>query len=153
MRKRTIIFSIFVLIILTVLPILGKNRLPEELFNYLSTTSGINLRAVLDEIVILGIVIAFTIILGDLFKKDTRAGFATSNVTRVIWFTLIAFLLSLGDIQHLGIATIGSGNGSSFNMVVVDLRLFVFLIAVIMVMKIGYSVLEYRGNRSSLRLK
>jgi len=44
-------------------------------------------------------------------------------------------------------------NGSSFNIVVVDLRLFVFLIAVIMVMKIGYSVLEYRGNRSSLPLK
>lgn len=147
MRKRTIIVSVAILVILTGLPILGQGRLPEELYTYISKTSGIDLRAVLNEIAAIGLVIAFTIILGDVFKKNTTPGLVASTVTRVIWFIVIAFVLSLGDLGHIGLATIVSGNGASFNMVVIDLRFFVFLIAVIMVMKVGYSILEYRENK------
>jgi hypothetical protein len=150
LRKRTIIVSAAILVLLTVIPILGQGRLPEELYNYLSKTSGIDLRAVLNEIAVTGLVIAFTIILGDVFEKNTTHGLVASTATRIIWFIVIAFTLSLGDLQHLGLATIGSGNGASFNMVVIDLRLFVFLVAVIIAMKIGYSVLEYRENKAKI---
>jgi hypothetical protein len=150
LRKRTIIVSVLLLVLLTVLSVLVQGRLPEEVYTYLSKSDGIDLRAVLNEIAVTGLVIAFIIILGDLFEKNTTTGLAASTVTRIIWFIVIAFVLSLGDLQHLGLATIGSSNGSSFDMVVVDLRLFVFLIAVIMAMKVWYSVLEYMENKAKI---
>jgi hypothetical protein len=150
LRKRTIIVSATILVLLTVLPFLGQGRLPEELYTYLSKTSGIDLRVILNETAVTGLVIASIIILGDVFEKNTVPGLVVSTATRVIWFIVIAFTLSLGDLQNLGLASIGSGSGASFNMVVIDLRLFVFLIAVITVMKIGYSVLEYRENKARI---
>ena len=150
LRKRTIIVSATILVLLTVLPVLGQGRLPEEVYTYLSKTSGIDLRAVLNSIAVIGFVTASTIILGDLFEKNTVIGLVASTTTRIIWFIVIAFTLSLGDFQHLGLATIGSGSGASFNMVVIDLRLFVFLVAVIIAMKIGYSFLEYRENKAKI---
>lgn len=150
LRKRTIIFSVSILILLTALPILGQGRIPVEVYTYLSKTSGIDLRTVLNEVAVVGFVIASNIILGDVFEKNTTPWLVASTVTRIIWFAVIVFVLSFGDLQHLGLATISSGSGASFNMVEIDLRLFVVLIAGIIAMKIGYSVLEYRKNKAKI---
>jgi hypothetical protein len=146
MRRRTIIVAALVLLLFTVLPILGQGRLPEEVYTYLSKSIGIDLRGVLNQVAVIGLVIASTILLGDAFEKNTTLGVVALTASRVIWFIVIVFALSLGDLQHPGLATIGSGGGASFNMVVVDLRLFVFLIGVIIAMRIGCSVLEFRES-------
>ena len=146
LRIRTIIVSVLVLGFLTVLPLLYQSRVPEEAYTYLSKTSGIDLRAALNEVAVFGLVIATIIVLGDLFEKNTAPWLVALTVTRIIWVIVIALIPSFGNLQHLGFATIGSGSGASFNMVEIDLRFFVVMVAIIFAMKISYSVLEYRNK-------
>ena len=146
LRIRTVILSVLILGLLTALPILGQSRIPEEAYTYLSKTSGIDLRAVLNEVAVFGLVIASIIVLGDVFEKNTGPWLVASTVTRVIWVIVIAFIPSFGNLQHLGFVTIGSGSGASFNMMEIDLRFFILMVAIIFAMKISYSVLEYRKN-------
>jgi len=146
LRIRTVIVAVVILGLFSALPILGQSSIPEEAYMALSTMGGIDLRAVLNKVAVFGLVIAFIVVLGDVFEKYTVAWLAASSVTRVIWVMVIALIPSFGDLQHLGFTTIGSGSGASFNMVEIDLRFFVVMVAIIFALKIGYSVLEYRKN-------
>jgi len=144
LRIKTVLISIIILLLLTILPIVLQGRLTEDIYTYLSKSAGIDLRIVLNDFEILGVVIASTILIGSLFEKTTAIGFALSAVTKIIWIIVAAFVLSLGDLQHIGIAAIGSSGGTPSITVMIDLRLFILLIGIILVMMILYSYLEYR---------
>ena len=143
MKPKTVAVTVVSFLLLTALPLVIQGYIPDEVYTYLSKTAGIDLSAALNETVILGFFISFTFILPDLFERNTIQGLIASTITRVIWFTITVYILSLGDISHIGTATVGSGIGTTYNMVVIDLRLFIVLAAVITALKIAYSALEY----------
>jgi hypothetical protein len=147
LKAKTIVITVVAFILLTVFPILIQGYLPEEVYTYLSKTAGIDLKATLNNTAILGLFITATFILGDLYERNTLKGLIASTFVRVIWFTVTTYTLSLGDLTHMGLATIGSGTGTTYNLVVIDLRLFIILAAVITALKITFSTLDYNLMR------
>ena len=143
LKPRTIATTVIAFLLLTALPIIIQGYIPDEAYTYLSKTARVDLRATLNETAILGLFITITLILPDLWERNTIKGLVASTSTRIIWFTVTAYTLSLGDLNHIGLATVGSGTGTTYNMVVIDLRLFIVLAAVITALKITYSALEY----------
>ena len=143
LKPRTIAITVAAFLLLTALPLIIQGYIPEEVYTYLSKAAGVDLKATLNEIAILGLLITTTLILPNLWERNTIQGLVASTSTRIIWLTITAYTLSLGDLSHLGTAIVSSGTKTTYNMVAIDLRLFIGLAAVITALKIAYSVIEY----------
>jgi hypothetical protein len=121
--------------------------LPSELLDAFSRMGGLDLQGLLNNIALVGVVTTILILLNSLFDKSTTIGLVLSLVSNAIWLFITVFSLSLGNLETPGLATLSSQSESALNMVTFDLRLFVILAAVIVILRIVHSIFEFQEAR------
>lgn len=146
-NRKSIILVIVSVIFLIVVPLVIPMLLPSELLNAFSRMGGIDLQGLLNNIALVGVITTILILLNSLFDKSTTIGLVLSIVSNAIWLFITVFSLSLGNLETPGLATLSSQSESALNMVTFDLRLFVILAAVIVILRILYSIFEFQEAR------
>jgi len=146
--RKSILLAIISVIFLIVVPLVILMFLPSELLNAFSRMGGIDLQGLLNNIALVGVITAILILLNSLFEKSTTIGLVLSIASNVLWLFITVFSLSLGNLETPGLATLSSQSESALNMVTFDLRLFVILATVIVILRIIYSFFEFQEARS-----
>lgn len=146
-RARSIIFAVLALVLLTVLPIILSIYVPQEFFKAISMMTGMDFASLLSKVEVLGVVVSALIILKGSFEKTTRVGLGVSIAYKVFWLMVLVYMLSLGNIENLGVAVLGGSSGVASNVVMLDFRLIVVLATVIVALMIVHTVIEYREKR------
>jgi len=148
-NKKSIVVAFLVLAFFTVLPRALLQQLPSEFLNAFSRQGGFDLMALLDKIAVLGLATAILVLLKGLVEKTAQAGLAVSIIWKFLMLAIVLFALGLGNIESMGLATLGSeGNGAS-NIVVFDFRLFTVLATIIVALTIIRLVLEFKEAQTS----
>ncbi len=147
-NRKSILLAIFSVIFLIVVPLVTPMLLPSELLNAFSQMGGIDLNGLLNNIALVGIITTILILLNSLFDKSTTIGLVLSIASNVLWLLITVFSLSLGNLETPGLATLSSQSESALNMVTFDLRLFVVLATVIVILRIMLSIFEFQETRT-----
>jgi len=150
-KTRTIIFAIFALLLLTILPIILTIYVPQEFFRGISMMIGTDLSSLLSEIEVYGVFVTIFIILNGMYEKTTRIGLGVSIAYKLFSLLGLIYGLSLGKIENLGVAVLGSSGGGASNVVMLDLRIFVVLATVITALMIIHTVIEYRETTLTMQ--
>ena len=146
---RAVVKAIVILILVTLLPLEGQRYIPPEALRFLSTQSGFGLIDVLNRIAIIGVAFfLLTLMMGHTGKTST-AYLALSTVNKLLWLIVVLFMLGLGYPETGGLAVLGGSGGSASNIVVIDLRLFAGLAALVVVLMIFRSVLKFQEERNT----
>ena len=138
--------AIILLVVLTVLPIVGRPWIPEEAFRFLTIQGGVDLTVILDRVALIGATVSVLVLLTGHMKKASRGHLVVSVVWKVFWLFILLFLLGLGYPETFGLATLGGKSGSAVNIVVFDLRFFANLVTVIAVLMIIRLILQFQEN-------
>jgi hypothetical protein len=146
--RKSMLLAIFSVIFLIVVPLVTPMLLPSELLNAFSRMGGIDLNGLLNNIALVGVITTILILLNSLFDKSTTIGLVLSIASNVLWLFITVFSLSLGNLETLGLATLSSQSESALNMVTFDLRLFVVLATVIVILRIIHSIFEFQEART-----
>ena len=148
-RTSAIISAAITLIIFTVLPLYAPSLIPPEYIDMVSEF-GIDIIQFANEIAMIGGVIAvLTLVKGFVQPSSVfylLASVASSGVT--LFFTIVT--VSLGrfeDLANLGMTTITMEVQGALNTMSLDFRLFVWITAATVVLKIVESFLEYADAR------
>ena len=147
-NRMSMLLAIFSIIFLIVVPLVTPMLLPSELLNAFSRMGGIDLESLLNNIALVGIITTILILLNSLFDKSTTIGLVLSIASNVLWLFITVFSLSLGHLETPGLATLSSQSESALNMVTFDLRLFVVLATVIVILRIILSIFEFQEART-----
>lgn len=143
-NKKAIAKAAFILIILTILPIVGRQWIPSELFRFLTTQGGFDLFGLLNRIAVVGIILSVLVLLRGHVHKASLKHLALSTVWKVFWLGFFFFLLGLGYPETFGLTIMGGKTGSNENIVVFDFRLFAVLATVIVVLMIIRSIMQFQ---------
>lgn len=146
--RKSILLAIISVIFLIVVPLVIPMFLPSELLNAFSRMGGIDLQGLLNNITLVGVITAILILLNSLFEKSTTIGLVLSIASNVLWLFITVFSLSLGNLETPGLATLSSQSESALNMVTFDLRLFVILGTIIVILRIVHSIFKFQEARS-----
>ncbi len=146
-RRRSVVVAALVLVF-TVLPLAPLLLFPTEFLKAFSVMGGIDIMPLLYQVALIGVATAVLVLLKGAFEEASPIGLALSIISGVFWFIIILFALSLGKIENPGLVVLG-GSGGPMNVVILDLRLFVFFAAVNMVLKVAYSVLRFHESKLS----
>ena len=148
-RTSAIISAAITLIIFTVLPLYAPSLIPPEYIDMVSEL-GIDIIQFANEIAMIGGVIAvLTLVKGFVQPSSVfylLASVALSGVT--LFFTIVT--VSLGrfeDLANLGMTTITLEVPGALNTMTLDFRLFVWITAATVALKIVESFLEYADAR------
>ncbi len=148
-RTNAIISAAITLIIFTVLPLYAPSLIPPEYIDMVSEF-GIDIIQFANEIAMIGGVIAvLTLVKGFVQPSSVfylLASVASSGVT--LFFTIVT--VSLGrfeDLANLGMTTITMEVPGALNTMTLDFRLFVWITAATVALKIVESFLEYADAR------
>jgi len=147
-NRKSILLTIVSVIFLIVVPLTIPMLLPSELHNAFSRMGGIDLQGLLNNIALVGVITTILILLNSIFDKSTVIGLVLSIVSNIIWLFITFFSLSLGNLETPGLATLSSQSESALNMVTFDLRLFVILATVIVILRIVHSIFEFQEARN-----
>jgi len=145
-KRKSIIIAVLILVFFTVLPLASPMFIPSEFFKAFSIMGGINLIALLNKVAVIGLAMSVLVLLKGSVKKASQASLALSIISKVFWLIIVLFALSLGKIENFGLAILGGGNGA-VNIVIFDLRLIALLAAVIVALKIVYSIFEFQESK------
>ena len=146
--RKSMLLAIVSVIFLIVVPLVIPMFLPSELLNAFSQMGGIDLNGLLNNIVLVGVITTILILLNSLFDKSTTIGLVLSLISNVLWLFITVFSLSLGNLETPGLATLSSQSERALNMVTFDLRLFVILATVIVILRIILSIFEFLEART-----
>jgi len=151
-RAKAIVNAIVTLLIFTVFPLILPRYLPKELL-VLFSQSSIDIIALLNEIAILGVVLAvITIILG-FFDEASPVNLIVSVFSNIAWLILMIVFLGFGSIERLGLVEISSNVAQATNKLIVDIRFFVYLAIVGTALKVVQSILKFRESRITKKLR
>ena len=144
--------AIVTLLIFTVIPLVLPRYMPKELLTIISQSS-IDIIALLNEIAILGVVLAvITIVLG-FFDEASPVNLIVTVLSNVAWLTLMIVFLGFGSIERLGLVEISSNVAQATNKLIVDIRFFVYLAVVGTALKVVQSILIFRESRITKKLR
>ncbi len=148
-RTNAIISAAITLIIFTVLPLYAPNLIPPEYIDMVSEF-GIDIIQFANEIAMIGgVIAALTLVKGFVQPSSVfylLASVASSGVT--LFLTIVT--VSLGrfeDLANLGMTTITMEVPGALNTMTLDFRLFVWITAATVALKIVESFLEYADAR------
>lgn len=148
-KTSAVISAAFSLFMFTVLPIYAPRIIPPEFIAIMSEV-GINIHQFANELALIGGIIAvLTLVRG--FTEPSSilyllASIASSGVTFV--FTVIT--VSLGRIENLGnlgITTMTMEVQGTMNTITLDFRVFIWLTAATVAMKVIEALLEYADTK------
>jgi hypothetical protein len=143
-KRRSMVVAALILIFFTVLPLASPMLIPQELFTALYVEARIDLASILFRVAVIGLAMAVLVLLRGIVEKNSQAGLALSIINKVFWFIIVLFAVGVGKIENVGLTVLGGGNNSNTNIVVFDLRLIVFLVAIIMTLMVVRSIFEYQ---------
>lgn len=146
-NRKSILLAVVSVIFLIVVPLVIPMFLSSELLNAFSRMGGIDLQGLLNNIALVGVITTILILLNSLFDKSKTIGIMLSIASNILWFFITVFSLSLGSLETPGLATLSSQSESALNMVTFDLRLFIILAAVIVVLRVIHSIFEFQEAR------
>ena len=144
MNRKSILLAVVSVIFLIVVPLVIPMFLPSELLNAFSRMGSIDLQSLLNNIALVGVITTILILLNSLFDKSTAIGLVLSIASNILWLFITVFSLSLGNLETPGFATLSSQSESALNMVTFDLRLFVILSAVVVILRVIHSIFEFQ---------
>lgn len=145
-RTGAIISAIITLVVFVVLPLYAPSVIPPELESPLSQ-AGINLKAFLNQIAMIGVVIAALALVKGFVEASSPIYLLASIGSSVVMLAFTAITLSLGDMGNLGVTTVTMDIEGAVNTAVVDLRFFVQLAALSVGLQIIHSFLEFMEAR------
>jgi len=151
-KTRSIIVAALILIFFTVLPLAAPMFVPQEFFNAISIQQGIDVSSLLIKVAIIGLAMGVIVLLRGMVEKNSQAGLALSIINKVLWFIIVLFVIGMGNIESFGLVVLGgssSDNGAT-NIVTIDLRLIVFLVAIIIALMIVQSIFEYQESKHTV---
>ncbi len=147
--KKAIAKGFVILTTLTILPIVGRQWIPSELFRALSSQGGFDLIGLLNRIAAVGLALSILVLLRGHVEKASSSYLALSTVWKVFWLIFVFFLLGLGYPETFGLAIMGGKTGSNENIVVFDFRLFAVLATAIVVLMIVRSIMQFKETKLS----
>ena len=144
--------AIVVLLLLTILPIVGRQWIPEEFFRAFSTQGGFDINGLINSVALIGIILTVLILLRGHAEKTSPTYLALSAVWKVFWLIIVFFVLGAGNPETLGLLMLGGKSGANENIVVFDFRLFAFLATMIVIVMIVRSVMQFQESRSKAKI-
>lgn len=146
---KSIVKGIAILVILTVLPIIGRQWIPTEFYRAISSQSGFDLTDLLNRIAVIGAILAVLIVLRGHVEKLTTRHLALSTAWKGFWLFMVFFVLGLGYPETLGLAVLEGKSEAAENIVTFDFRLFAVLASVIVVLMIARSVMQFQEAKAT----
>ena len=143
-NTKSIAKAVTILVILTVLPIIGRQLIPSEFFRAFSTKGGFDITDLLNRIALVGVTLSVLVALRGHVEKASAGYLALSAIWKVFWLFMVFFALGLGHPETLGLAVLGGKAEAAENSVIFDFRLFAGLAAVIVVLMIVRSVMQFQ---------
>lgn len=149
-KGGAIVSATITLIIFTVLPLYLPSLIPPQ-FESMISEVGIDLESFTSQIATMGVIIAgITLVKG--FMEKSSIGYLLMSIgSSVITLFIIMDSISLGDPESLGIATISMEISGGVNTAIIDMRLFVQLAVVGVVLQIVQSILDFRDARKEIK--
>jgi len=132
---KSIIFTVLTFIILVVFPLAVQKVIPLQFLEFLITPE-FNLPDLLNKIALMGFAMTMITLLKGFTDKVSVANLALSIILNLFWLLFTFFTLSLGRIENLGLTSISFETIGILNTVIFDLRLFIYLTTLLMVLKI-----------------
>ena len=151
-NRRSVFSASITFLIFSVLPVYVQQILPLELVNTFST-HGFNLLQLLNQISYIGVIISILTLIKGFFLKGSASRLIISIASTIFWLLVPFFTLSMGEIDDLGIVTISSKAGGASNTVILDFRLLFYFVTLTIILRIFYSVLEFREIRVKRNLE
>lgn len=148
-KALAVLHAAALLMTMTFLPLYSPKLLPTEMKVAL-VQGGFDLNTMLTEIAVIGAVLSCMALMGGFAAPTSIPHLSASIVSMIAWFAFTVVTFSLGNIESFGRITIAGGGGGSTFSVLFDLRLFVYLSFVTMVLRIVYSVLKFRDVRAGM---
>ncbi len=148
-KIRSIIVATLILILFTVLPLASPMLIPQEFFNAFSIQAGIDFASLLNKVAMIGLAMGILVLLRGIVEKNSQAGLTLSIINKVFWFIIVLFIIGMGNIERFGLVVLGgsSGDNGATNIVTLDLRLIVYLVAIIITIMIVQSIFEYQESK------
>ena len=143
--------AIVVLLLLTILPIVGRQWIPEEFFRAFSAQGGFDINGLINSVAVIGVFLSVLTFLRGHAEKTSSPYLALSAVLKVFWLIFVFFVLGAGHPETLGLLMLGGKAGTNENIVVFDFRLFAFLASSIVIVMIVRSVLQFQENTSKAK--
>jgi hypothetical protein len=148
MRLKTgaVISAAITLLIFTVLPLYAPSQIPPE-FTELLAEAGISLTGFLNQIAMIGVVIAALTLAKGFVEVSSPVYLLASIGSSVVMLAFTVITLSLGDLGNLGVTTVAMDIEGAVNTAVVDLRFFLQLATLSVGLQIIHSILEFMEAR------
>ena len=148
MRIKTgaVISAAITLLIFTVLPLYAPSQIPPE-FTELLAEAGISLTGFLNQIAMIGVVIAALTLAKGFVEASSPVYLLASIGSSVVMLAVTVITLSLGDLSNLGVTTVTMDIEGAVSTAVVDLRFFVQLAALSVGLQIIHAFLEFMEAR------
>lgn len=150
---KAVVKAVIILVFLTVLPLVGRSFIPQELIKASTLQGGFDLLDFLNRIAVIGIVFAMLVLVKGHIAKTSLAGLALSVISKVFWLVIVFFFLGLGHPETFGLFVIGGKSEQAENTVVFDFRLFAVLSIVVVALMIARSVLQFQESRREATAK
>jgi len=142
---KSIIFTVLTFIILVVFPLAVQKVIPLQFLEFLITPE-FNLPDLLNKIALMGFAMTMITLLKGFTDKVSVANLALSIILNLFWLLFTFFTLSLGRIENLGLTSISFETIGILNTVIFDLRLFIYLTTLLMVLKMAHSILKFKED-------
>src|SRR3990170_8562070 len=143
--------AIVVLLLLTILPIVGRQWIPEEFFRAFSVQGGFDVNGLINSLALIGVILSVLMLLRGHAEKTSSTYLALSAVWKVFWLVIVFFVLGAGHPETFGLLMLGGKSGTNENIVVFDFRLFAFLATIIVIVMIVRSVMQFQESRSKAK--
>ncbi|MCW3978137.1 MAG: hypothetical protein NWF12_00190, partial [Candidatus Bathyarchaeota archaeon] len=137
------------LLIFTVLPLYAPSQIPPE-FTELLAEAGISLTGFLNQIAMIGVVIAALTLAKGFVEVSSPVYLLASIGSSVVMLAFTVITLSFGDLGNLGVTTVAMDIEGAVNTAVVDLRFFLQLATLSVGLQIIHSFLEFTEARKEM---
>src|SRR4030067_1794022 len=107
--------AIAVLLLLTILPIVGRQWIPEEFFRAFSAQGGFDINGLINSVAVIGVFLSVLTFLRGHAKKTSSTYLPLSAVWKVFWLIIVFFVLGAGLPETLGLLMLGGKSRTNEN--------------------------------------
>lgn len=143
---KTIIPVLITFLIFTVSPLIILQIIPVAILNLLAL-QGFNLPDLLTNFALVGVILTIFTLLKGFTEQTSISHLLISLSSHIFWLVITIFAIGLGSIETLGISIISIEISGISNIIMLDLRLFVYLFILITGLKMIQSIMSYKQGR------
>jgi len=130
-------------IIFTASPLIILQIIPLEILDILAL-QGFNLHDLLTKFALLGLTMSILTLLKGFTEETSISHLLISLSSNIFWLVITFFGLGLGSIETLGITVISTEISGISNIIMIDLRLFVYFAILTTFLKMVHSIMIYK---------